>query len=135
MGESTFSYALRDFIHVIMVKFLAEKITFPNYFNRKGFYSIILQAVVNYKKKFLDICVSWPGSTHDIPYKDIEISFEMVSHVITACCILHNICEERHDFLPLGEQYNDTGTGINNEINISETFEGNIIKNAICDSL
>src|SRR5688572_6426357 len=30
MGESTFSYTLRDFIHVIIVKFLAEKITFPN---------------------------------------------------------------------------------------------------------
>lgn len=255
MGESTFSYALRDFIHVIIVKFLAEKITFPStaieineiingfkrlgripnvigaidgshipikaphlfpvdYFNRKGFYSIVLQAVVDHKKKFLDICVGWPGSTHDsrvlinsnlynkfnnqsnfffnnkyilgdggypnlswliVPYKDIgrgliqqqtyfnlkhsqtrikveqafgllkgrwrcllhnlEISFEIVSHVITACCILHNICEERHDFLPLGEQYNDTGTGVNNEINISETSEGNIIRNAICDSL
>jgi hypothetical protein len=162
----------------------------------------------------LDICVGWPGSTHDsrvlinsnlynkfnnqsnlsfnnkyilgdggypnlswliVPYKDIgrgliqqqtyfnlkhsqtrikveqafgllkgrwrcllhnlEISFEIVSHVITACCILHNICEERHDFLPPGEQYNDTGTGVNNEINISETSEGNIIRNAICDSL
>ena len=39
---------------------------FPvNYFNRKGFYSIVLQAVVDHKKKFLDICVGWPGSTHD----------------------------------------------------------------------
>ena len=66
---------------------------------------------------------------------NLEISFEIVSYVITACCILHNICKERHDFLPLGEQYNDTGTGVNNEINISETSEGNIIRNAICDSL
>ncbi|RGB27019.1 hypothetical protein C1646_769653, partial [Rhizophagus diaphanus] len=62
------------------------------------------------------------------------ISFEIVLHVITACYILHNICEERHDFLPLGEQYNDTGTGVNNELNISETSEGNI-RNAIYDSL
>jgi len=106
MGESTFSYALRDFINIIITKFLAEKIAFPNtelevneitsefrrigripniigaidgshipikaphlfpvdYFNRKGFYSIVLQAVVDHNKKFLDICVGWPGSTHD----------------------------------------------------------------------
>jgi hypothetical protein len=58
-------------------------------------------------------------------------SFEIVSHVITACCILHNICEEKHDFLPLGEQYNDTETGVNSEINISETSEGNAIRNAM----
>ncbi|GES75821.1 putative nuclease HARBI1 [Rhizophagus clarus] len=39
---------------------------FPvDYFNRKGFYSIVLQAVVDHKKKFLDICVGWPGSTYD----------------------------------------------------------------------
>ncbi len=106
MGESTFSYALRDFINALITKFLAEKIAFPNteleineitsgfrrigripniisaidgshipikasylfpvdYFNRKGFYSIVLQAVVDHNKKFLDICVGWPGSTHD----------------------------------------------------------------------
>ena len=39
---------------------------FPvDYFNRKEFYSIVLQAVVDHNKKFLDICVGWPGSTHD----------------------------------------------------------------------
>jgi len=106
MGESTVSYALRQFFDVIIARFLAEKIIFSNteleinritngferigkipnvigaidgshipikaphlfpvdYFNRKGFYSIVLQAVVDYKKKFLDICVGWPGSTHD----------------------------------------------------------------------
>src|SRR4051812_24643614 len=39
---------------------------FPvDYFNRKGFYSIVLQAVINHKKKFLDICVGWSDSTYD----------------------------------------------------------------------
>jgi hypothetical protein len=258
MGESTFSYALRDFINIIITNFLAEKIAFLNtevevneitsgfrtigripniigaidgshipikvshlfpvdYFNRKGFYSIVLQAVVDHNKKFLDICSGWPGSTHDsrvltnsnlynkfnnqnnlvttyfnnkyilgdggypnlgwliVPYKDIgrgltqqqtyfnlkhsqtrikveqafgllkgrwrcllnnlEISFEIVPHVITACCILHNICEERHDFLPPGEQYHDARNDINSETNISDTSEGNAIRNAICDFL
>ena len=106
MGESTISYALRQFFDVIISKFLTEKIIFPttesgtnritngfkrirkfsnvigaidgshipikaphlfpvDYFNRKGFYSIVLQAVVDHEKKFLDICVGWPGSTHD----------------------------------------------------------------------
>ena len=67
--------------------------------------------------------------------QNLEISFEIVSHIITACCILHNICEERHDFLPPEEQYHDIGTGINNEINVNGTPEGNAIRNAICDLL
>jgi hypothetical protein len=258
MGESTISYALREFFDVIIAKFLAEKIKFPSteleinritngfkifgnisnvigaidgshipikaphlfpvdYFNRKGFYSIVLQAVVDHKKKFLDICVGWPGSTHDsrilvnsnlydkfnnqnnlattffnnkyslgdggypnlnwliVPYKDVgrglipkqtyfnlkhsrtrikveqafgllkgrwrcllhnlEVSCEIVSHIITTCCILHNICEERCDFLPPEEHYHDTRTDVNGETSANETSEGNEIRNAICDLL
>ena len=258
MGESTISYALRQFFDIIIARFLIEKITFPNteieinritsgfkkfgkisnvigaidgshipikaphlfpvdYFNRKGFYSIVLQAVVDYKKKFLDICVGWPGSTHDsrilinsniynkfnnqdnlvatsfnnkyilgdggypnlswliVPYKNIgrelnqqqtyfnlkhsqtrikveqafgllkgrwrclfhnlEVSCEIVSHIITTCCILHNICEERRDFLPPEEQYHDTRTDVNSESGISDTLEGNVIRDTICNSL
>ncbi|CAB5202448.1 unnamed protein product [Rhizophagus irregularis] len=205
MGESTFSYALRDFINVIVTKFLAEKIVFPNteseineitsgfkgtgripnvigaidgshipikaphlfpvdYFNRKGFYSIVLQAVVDHKKSFLDICVGWPGrgliqkqtyfnrkhSQTRIKVEQafgllkgrwrcllhsLEVSFEIIPHIITTCCILHNICEERRDFLPPEEQYHDTGTDVNSETNVNETSEGNAIRNAICDLL
>ena len=36
-----------------------------DYFNRKGWYSIILQAIVDHEYLFRDICVGWPGSVHD----------------------------------------------------------------------
>jgi hypothetical protein len=35
------------------------------YINRKGFYSVVLQAVCNHKLVFTDCFVGWPGSTHD----------------------------------------------------------------------
>ena len=41
-------------------------VQFPmDYFNRKGFYSIVLQAVIDSSGKFIDIFVGYPGSTHD----------------------------------------------------------------------
>ena len=36
-----------------------------DYFNRKHFYSIVPQAVVDYRYCFWDINVGWPGSCHD----------------------------------------------------------------------
>jgi hypothetical protein len=48
---------------------------------------------------------------------------------------LHNICEERCDFLPPEEQYHEIGTDVNGELNAAETFEGNVIRNSICNFL
>lgn len=36
-----------------------------DYFNRKGWHSIVLQAVVDGKGLFWDVCVGYPGSLHD----------------------------------------------------------------------
>ena len=36
-----------------------------DYYNRKGWYLIILQTIVDYKYIFRDICIGWPGSVYD----------------------------------------------------------------------
>ena len=37
-----------------------------DFFNCKGWHSIILQCVVDGKYCFMDITVGWPGSVHDV---------------------------------------------------------------------
>ena len=44
----------------------APQICPENYINRKGFYSIILQAVFNDQMLFTDAYVGWMGSVHDV---------------------------------------------------------------------
>jgi len=36
-----------------------------DYYNRKGYYSVILQGLVDYRHCFMHIYVGWPGSVHD----------------------------------------------------------------------
>lgn len=36
-----------------------------DYYNRKGYYSIIMQAMVDFRGLFMDIYIGWPGKVHD----------------------------------------------------------------------
>ena len=51
-----------DGSHIPMV---APRLHAPDYYNRNGFYSIILQGVVSAKCLFWDFYIGWAGSLHD----------------------------------------------------------------------
>ena len=36
-----------------------------DYYNRKGFYSMLIQAVVDFRGIFIDVNIGWPGKVHD----------------------------------------------------------------------
>ena len=47
------------------IPIVAPRLHTPNYYNRKGFHSILLQGVVSSKCLFWDFDIGWAGSMHD----------------------------------------------------------------------
>jgi len=47
------------------IPIIAPKDSPLDYYNRKGYHSVVLQALVDHEYKFLDVYVGWPGSVHD----------------------------------------------------------------------
>ena len=36
-----------------------------DYYNRKGYYSVIMQVLVDFRRHFMDVNIGWPGKVHD----------------------------------------------------------------------
>ena len=36
-----------------------------DYYNREGYYSVIMQAMVDFRGLFMDVYIGWPGKVHD----------------------------------------------------------------------
>lgn len=68
------------------IRIAAPKEFKSDFFNRKQFYSIHLQAVVDDRKKFIDLCVGEPGSMHD-------------SRVLRKSTILSNFTQNLNHFM------------------------------------
>ena len=47
------------------IPIIAPPVHAKDYYNRKGFHSIVLQGVVDHQCKFMDVYIGWPGSVHD----------------------------------------------------------------------
>jgi len=58
------------------------------YVNRKGFYSIVLQAVVDSKLMFMDCYAGWPGSVHDARVFKNSPLFNFGAKVCSPNCLI-----------------------------------------------
>ena len=47
------------------IPIIAPKDNPVDYYNRKGYHSMVLQALVDHQYKFMDAYTGWPGSVHD----------------------------------------------------------------------
>ena len=47
------------------IKIIAPKDNPLDYWNRKQYHSIVMQALVDHQYRFMDVYIGWPGSTHD----------------------------------------------------------------------
>ena len=52
-------------IDVSHIPVIPPVLNHTDYYNRKGWYSIIVQAVVNHHYLFTNLHIGWPGSVHD----------------------------------------------------------------------
>ena len=48
------------------IPILAPNESHADYVNRKGYHSIIMQAVVDHNHLYRDVVIGWPGSVHDV---------------------------------------------------------------------
>ena len=70
------------------IKISAPRKMYPDYFYRKGHYSIILQAVCREDRRFTDVYCGWPGKVHDArvfrnsPLFAALLGFTEMNHII-----------------------------------------------------
>ena len=50
----------------------------PDYYNQKGWYSIILHALVDHKYRFMNLSVRYPGRAHDARILANSVVFQKV---------------------------------------------------------
>ena len=48
-----------------LIFLLLSHLRASDYYNRKGFYSIIMQVLVDHRGMFMDVYIGWPGKVHD----------------------------------------------------------------------
>ena len=74
-----------------------------DYFNRKHFYSYVMQAVVDSHGLYLSVSTGYPGSLHDARVLRLSEIFEII-----AACVLHNICTLRGENYDVSDDSDDS---------------------------